>query len=148
MTFADNIKNVRKSVRLNQEEFAQRINDFSKRNKGERTSFNKTNISKWENGKVEPRMDTIRLIASAFEVSPNYLMGMSKKPYYSLNSEDEKDIQKDLERMIQQIESGFYSEETSQYSDETKELIIASLEQAVRIAKIEAKRKYTPKNYK
>jgi len=148
MTFADNIKNVRKSVRLNQEEFAQRINDFSERNKGERTSFNKTNISKWENGKVEPRMDTIRLIASAFEVSPNYLMGMSKKPYYSLNSEDEKDIQKDLERMIQQIESGFYSEETSQYSDETKELIIASLEQAVRIAKIEAKRKYTPKNYK
>lgn len=148
MTFADNIKNVRKSVRLNQEEFARRINDFSERNKGERTSFNKTNISKWENGKVEPRMDTIRLIASAFEVSPNYLMGMSNKPYYSLNSEDEKDIQKDLERMIQQIESGFYSEETSQYSDETKELIIASLEQAVRIAKIEAKRKYTPKKYK
>ena len=41
-----------------------------------------------ETGKVEPRMDTIRLIASAFEVSPDYLIGMSSKPYYSLNKEE------------------------------------------------------------
>lgn len=148
MTFADNIKAVRKSVNLKQDEFAQRINDFSERVKGERTSFNKSNISKWETGKVEPRMDTIRLIASAFEVSPDYLIGMSSKPYYSLNKEDEKDIQKDLERMIQQLESGFYSEETTHYSDETKELIIASLEQAIRIAKIEAKRKFTRNDFR
>lgn len=146
MTFAENIKAIRKSLRLNQEEFAQRINDFSERHNGRDSNFNKTNVSKWENGKVEPRMDTVRLIASTFEVSPDYLLGMSNKPYYSLNKEDEKSIQNDLEKMIQQIDGGLYSEETSQFSDETKELIISTLEQAIRIAKIEAKRKYTPNN--
>ena len=84
MTFAENIKAIRKSLRLNQEEFAQRINDFSERHNGRDSNFNKTNVSKWENGKVEPRMDTVRLIASTFEVSSDYLLGMSCLLYTSM----------------------------------------------------------------
>ena len=99
-------------------------------------------------GKVEPRMDTVRLIASTFEVSPNYLIGMSDEPYFKNQSKEEKDIQKDLQKMIEQLENGLYSKETAEYSEETRELIIASLEQAVKIARMEAKNKFTPKKYK
>ena len=101
-----------------------------------------------ENGKVEPRMDTVRLIASTFEVSPNYLIGMSDEPYFNANNKEDKDIQKDLQKMIEQLENGLYSKETAEYSEETRELIIASLEQAVKIARMEAKNKFTPKKYK
>lgn len=147
MSFASKIKDIRLKYNLNQEEFANRINNYSSF-KDSPTNFNKTNVSKWENGKVEPRMDTVRLIASAFEVSPNYLIGMSDEPYFKNQSKEEKDIQKDLQKMIEQLENGLYSKETAEYSEETRELIIASLEQAVKIARMEAKIKFTPKKYK
>ena len=147
MSFANKIKEIRIKYNLNQEEFANRINYYSQ-NKGSGTNFNKTNVSKWENGKVEPRMDTVRLIASTFDVSPNYLIGMSNNPYFKVENKEEKDIQKDLQKMIEQLENGLYSKETAEYSEETKELIITSLEQAVRIARMEAKNKFTPKKYK
>ena len=88
------------------------------------------------------------MIASTFEVSPNYLIGMSDEPYFNANNKEDKDIQKDLQKMIEQLENGLYSKETAEYSEETRELIIASLEQAVKIARMEAKNKFTPKKYK
>ena len=112
MSFASKIKDIRLKYNLNQEEFANRINNYSSL-KDSPTNFNKTNVSKWENGKVEPRMDTVRLIASTFEVSPNYLIGMSDEPYFKNQSKEEKDIQKDLQKMIEQLENGLYSKETA-----------------------------------
>ena len=89
MSFANKIKDIRLKYNLNQEEFANRINNYSNL-KRSRTNFNKTNVSKWENGKVEPRMDTVRLIASTFEVSSNYLIGMSDKSYFNANHAEDK----------------------------------------------------------
>lgn len=147
MSFASKIKDIRLKYNLNQEEFANRINNYSIL-KGSTTNFNKTNVSKWENGKVEPRMDTVRLIASTFEVSPNYLIGMSDEPYFNSNNKEDKDIQKDLQKMIEQLENGLYSKETAEYSEETRELIISSLETAAKLARMEAKKKFTPNKYK
>lgn len=147
MSFASKIKDIRLKYNLNQEEFANRINNYSSL-KGSTTNFNKTNVSKWENGKVEPRMDTVRLIASTFEVSPNYLIGMSDEPYFNSNNKEDKDIQKDLQKMIEQLENGLYSKETAEYSEETRELIISSLETAAKLARMEAKKKFTPNKYK
>ncbi|UXY42364.1 helix-turn-helix domain-containing protein [Granulicatella adiacens] len=147
MSFANKIKDIRLKYNLNQEEFANRINNYSNL-KRSRTNFNKTNVSKWENGKVEPRMDTVRLIASTFEVSPNYLIDMSDEPYFNPNNTEGKDIQKDLQKMIEQLENGLYSKETAEYSEETRELIISSLEHAIKIARMEAKKKFTPNKYK
>ena len=73
---------------------------------------------------------------------------MSDEPYFKNQSKEEKDIQKDLQKMIEQLENGLYSKETAEYSEETRELIISSLEQAIRIARMEAKNKFTPKKYK
>ena len=146
LSFSIKIKDIRLKYNLNQEEFANRINNYSSL-KDSPTNFNKTNVSKWENGKVEPRMDTVRLIASTFEVSPNYLIGMSDEPYFNANNTEDKDIQKDLQKMIEQLENGLYSKETAEYSEETRELIISSLETAAKLARMEAKKKFTPNLY-
>lgn len=50
--------------------------------------------------------------------------------------------------MIEQLENGLYSKETAEYSEETRELIISSLETAAKLARMEAKNKFTPKKYK
>ena len=74
---------------------------------------------------------------------------LNAQEYQELKRElEEKDIQKDLQKMIEQLENGLYSKETAEYSEETRELIISSLEQAVKIARMEAKNKFTPNKYK
>lgn len=54
-------------------------------------------------------------------------------------------IQKDLQKMIEQW---LYSKENRKYSEETRELIIASLEIAAKLARMEAKNKLIPNKYK
>jgi len=73
---------------------------------------------------------------------------MSDEPYFNPNNTEGKDIQKDLQKMIEQLENGLYSKETAEYSEETRELIISSLEHAIKIARMEAKKKFTPNKYK
>lgn len=75
MSFAIVIKELRESMNLNQEEFANKLNNYAEKSDGlYSSSFNKTNISKWENAKAEPRMDTVRLISETFIISPNLLL--------------------------------------------------------------------------
>lgn len=104
-------------------------------------------IYNWKNS--SPSIDKVEKVADYFNVSTDYLLGRTDEPYWTLNDKDEADIERELERMIEDLDSGVrYSKDMAVYSDETKELLIASLEQAVRIAKMEAKRKFTPKKYR
>lgn len=104
-------------------------------------------ISKWNNS--NPNSEPLLKVANYFGVSTDYLLGRTDEPYWALNSKDDAEIERDLERMIENLDSGLrYSKDMAEYSDETKELLIASLEQAVRIAKMEAKRKFTPKKFR
>jgi transcriptional regulator with XRE-family HTH domain len=66
-----------------------------------------------------------------------------------LSKKEEKDIAKDLERMLSNLESdeglAFMGEPMN---DETKELMKISLENSMRLAKQLVKKKFTPKKYK
>lgn len=152
MIFSDTIKQLRLSKNMNQEEFANALNSFAEKSNGLYSSnFNKTNISKWENGKAEPRMDTIRLIASTFNISPNELMGLEvPKPYYELNAKDERDIETKMRDIMMDLENNalFSKEDQSELSEETRELLRASIENSIRLAKQMAKKKFTPKKYR
>ena len=68
----------------------------------------------------------------------------------TLNKKDEKDIAKRLEQTLSQLESEqdglMFSGEP--LDDETRELLKASLENSITIAKINAKQKFTPKKYR
>lgn len=107
-------------------------------------------IGKWVRQK--PSIDTLQKVADFFDVSTDYLLGRTeKKRYYDLTEKDERDITTELERMIQDLKSSgaiSWSKETAEVDKETHELLIASLENSLRIAKIEAKKRFTPKKYR
>ena len=63
MNIAIRLRELRKEKNMTQEELAKLINST------------KANISKYETGKVEPNIETIRFFAEYFDVSVDYLLG-------------------------------------------------------------------------
>lgn len=100
-----------------------------------------------------PGADKLQSIADYFDVSVDYLLGRTdKKRYYDLTEKDEKDIEKEIENILNDFSnSGFAMADGSTPDDldpEDRELLIASLEQSLRIAKRISKKKFTPKKYR
>lgn len=70
-----------------------------------------------------------------------------------LNSKDERDIQKELQRMIEGLEAdkgyaAFDGQSFEDMDEEDRDLLKNSLEQSLRLAKKLAKQKFTPKKYR
>lgn len=70
-----------------------------------------------------------------------------------LNAKDERDIQKELKSMIDGLSNNtgyaaFDGEAIDDMDEEDRELLIASLENSLRLAKRIAKQKFTPKQYR
>ena len=78
--------------------------------------------------------------------------GQSIKKEIELTPKDERDIQKELQKMIQGLGSNSYAafdgETLDDMDQEDRELLIASLENSLRLAKRLAKEKFTPKKYR
>ncbi len=116
------------------------------------TGVTQTALSNWKTGKSTPTAKTLQKIADYFGVTIDYLM-TGKEPEKDwepkLTEKDEKDMQKELKNLLDQLDSNtglMFDGEAM--DDETKELLKASLEHAVRTARITAKKKYTPKKYR
>lgn len=107
-------------------------------------------ITKWD--KSSPKAESLQKVANYFDVSTDYLLGRTKqKHYYDLTEKDEKNIAEELEEMIEDLKKTgalAYSKETAEVDKETHDLLVASLENSLRIAKIEAKKRFTPKKYR
>lgn len=135
-----NIKNLRQQNRITQSELAKKMN------------VSQQTIGAWETGRAIPSSDTLNELANYFNVSTDYLLGRElEKPYYTLNEKDEKDISKRLESIIDDLQNTdalAFSKEDAELDEETNELLIDALHHALRIAKIKAKKKYTPKKYR
>ena len=114
-------------------------------------NFGKGYISKL--GKSTPNASKIRQIADYFDVTVDYLISgkeSSQEIEVKLTRKDEKDIARRLESTLEELEN---SQDGLMFSgepldDETRELLKASLENSIRIAKINAKKKFTPKKYR
>lgn len=133
----ENIKKYRTSLKMTQVELADALGVFS------------TTVSAWEVGRNKPLIDKIEMMAQIFNVKKSELLGETiEDSTPELTKQDEKNIQKDIETMIQELDNGLYSKDTAEYDEETRQLLIASLEQAARIAKLAAKEKFTPKKFK
>ncbi|MCU7201573.1 helix-turn-helix domain-containing protein [Turicibacter sanguinis] len=115
-------------------------------------------LSDWKNGRSTPKQDKLQKIADYFEVSLDYLIGNTNIRHIAkenknntvLTKKDERDIQKKLDSILKDLDN---SEDTLMYDGEpmddlTKELVKDSLEHIIRLAKISAKEKYTPKKYR
>lgn len=115
-----------------------------------KTDLGNGTISRWDTR--TPGVDKLKKVADYFDVSTDYLLGRTeKRRYYDLTDKDEKDIAKELEEMIEDLKNAgalAFSKKTAEIDKETHELLIASLENSLRIAKIEAKKRFTPKKYR
>jgi len=123
-------------------------------------------LSRIENGKRgTPKAENIQKLAEALSVSYDEIMRMAG--YYKssdtkqeqeqelpeLSEKDERDIAKDLEKMITNLSnddaySQFDGRAIDEMEKEDRELLIASLENSLRMAKRMAKQKFTPNKYR
>lgn len=113
--------------------------------------FARSYVSKFKT--ITPSADKIQKIADFLDVSSEYLLtgeNTSKTTDIQLTRRDEKDIARRLESTLEELENNqdglMFSGEP--LDDETRELLKASLENSIRIAKINAKQKFTPKKYR
>lgn len=136
--FATNLKFLRTKKGLEQKD----ISDFL----GLKSS---TSVTNWEKGTNLARAGHLSELASFFGVSLHDLMNvdLTKASTPELTNKDEQDIQKDIETLIKKLDDGLYSKDTAEYDEETRQLLIASLEQVAMIAKL-ASKKFKPRNFK
>ena len=109
----------------------------------------RTTYVKYETGASEPNFDTLQRLATFFGVSTDYLLGTETKMPV-LTEKDERDIAKELEKTLSRLDGadGALMFDGEPLDDETRELLRVSLENQIRMAKIIAKQKYTPKKYR
>ncbi|MDU2670623.1 MAG: helix-turn-helix transcriptional regulator [Clostridium sp.] len=140
-TLSDRIKQLRKEKNLTQPELGKII------------GMGKTTVSMYETGNSTPGDDIKLKMAEYFNVSIDYLMGISDirnpnaewKP--SLSDKDNKD----LDKIIDNFEKGLSGDimlDGEILDDATKELLLKSVRNAYEFAKINNKAKYTPKKYR
>lgn len=134
MTLVEKIKALCKSKKISIAELERKLD------------FSQGSIRKWD--KQPPGSLKLQKVADYFDVSTDYLLGRTeKKRYYDLNEKDEREITEELQEMIDDLAISF-SKDDAEIDKETRELLIASLENSLRIAKIEAKKRFTPKKYR
>ncbi len=111
--------------------------------------FNKSAVSTWCNGSRLPRMDKVETLAQYFKINRSDLI--EEKSLDTLTVRDNRDIAKDLDRIMEKLqsgESGPASYNGEELDPEAVELFRDELEIALKRLKIINKEKYTNKRYK
>lgn len=142
MTLSKNIRYLRKQKGWGQDVLADKLGYKSY-----------TTIQKWESGVSDPPLKVLHKLALLFNVDMDDLnnkdLTCADTWEPKLTAKDERDIRKDLDEILSSLDSdtGLMFDGEA-IDDETKELLAASLEHAIRTAKITAKKKFTPKKYR
>lgn len=138
-TLGTNIKEARKKAGLTQMELAKL------------TNLSRSYIGDIEKDRYNPSLTTLKAIANALNQPLDTILtdnGINNNEP-TLTARDEKDIKKKLDEALASIDSEalMFDGEPVEMDEETKELLKASLENSIRLAKTLAKKKYTPKKY-
>lgn len=145
-------------------EFSKRLIELRKKKKllqtevAEKIGVARATYGAYEQGNRQPDFDTLERIATFFGVSADYLLGRSdvaqtENDLPQLSAKEERDIAKDLENMLNALDSkdgyaAFDGRDMEDMEEEDRELLKASLENSLRLAKRMAKQKFTPKKYR
>ena len=125
-----------------------KANELSQGDMAEKLDMTTSAYGYYEQGKSKPSPETLSDIADIFGVTTDYLLGRSSNP--KLSHKNEVDIQKDLEAMKENFNKGALQMQLDgeELDDEVIQYILDNLEDALTIAKIKSKEKFTPKKYK
>lgn len=140
MGISENIKLLREQYGLSQKELGQIAGVSDKA------------VSTWEQGIKEPRMGAIQKIADHFGIQKSNIIednGLQSQSV-TLTPRDERQIAADLEKMLADLDNknSMAAMGGTVEDDEDRELLKASLQATMRLAKKIAKEKYTPKKYR
>lgn len=143
-TIGDRIKARRLELDMSQDELARLVGYKS------RSSINKIE----SDGRLLPQRKIME-IANALNTTPAYIMGWEESneteaPSVPLTPRDERQIAADLEKILADLDSknSMAAMGGTVEDDEDRELLKASLQATMRLAKKIAKEKYTPKKYR
>lgn len=110
--------------------------------------MNRSIATFWKSGTV-PKMDTLSKMAQYFGVSVDFLVDAETEKAPALTEKDERDIAKDLERIMTQLETeGDLMFDGDPMSDEARESIRAAMKLGLEAAKLKNKERFTPKKYR
>lgn len=133
-------KNLNRYMEINGKTQSDLINDLG---------FNKSAVSTWCNGSRLPRMDKVETLARYFKINRSDLI--EEKVTDGLTSRDERDIAKDLDALMNKIETGDDSPlryNGEEIDAESKELLRDAIGMSLRHLKIINKEKYNPRKNK
>lgn len=149
MSVGQNIRRAREAKQMTQDELASRMGYKSR-----------STIARIENGDNDVSQSKLKKFSEILDVSIGFLLdgtdsGDSTNEINNnlptLNERDERDIQVRLQNILDDMTK---DDTVALYNGgepmdpETRELMKASLENALRISKLTAKKKFTPKKYK
>lgn len=149
MSVGQNIRKAREEKQMTQDELAKRMGYKSR-----------STIARIENGDNDVSQSKLKKFSEILDVSISFLLdgddptnpaSESDEPSPTLSERDERDIQVRLQNILDDMTKG---DNAALYNGgepmdpETRELMKASLENALRISKLTAKKKFTPKKYK
>ena len=139
MSIGENIKKWRELRNLKQSELAELLGVSDK------------TVSSWEINRTEPKMGMVEKISAALNCKKTDIIGLDDENItndFQLSARDERDISRRLEKTLDDLENqqDALMFDGAPMDDQTRELLKASLENSIRIAKINAK-KFTPKKY-
>lgn len=126
------------------------LNEKSQMNIVNDLRLSQSTVSNWCTGLKLPRMDKIQMLADYFGIEKSDLLE-DKSLKKELTAKDERDIEKDLNRIMDKLmndEEGPATYGGDPINPEAAELFREELQIALRRLKIINKEKYTPKKYK
>ena len=134
MALKENIKNARLALNLTLDDVAKIV------------GVSRQTIQRYESGVIgNIPSDRLEKLAVALHTTPGALMGWDKVDDIDLTAKDEREIESDLEDMMNSMASAAYD---GQDNIENIEAFKATIKAAMIQAKRLAKKKYTPKKYR
>lgn len=105
--------------------------------------------TKWKKTGATPSGETLDKVAAYFNVSTDYLLGKEQKEKPVLTKKDERDISKDLEAIMADLEhSGDLMFDGDPMSAEARESMRNAIELGLKAVKLLNKETYTPNKYR
>jgi transcriptional regulator with XRE-family HTH domain len=140
MSIGERIAQLRNERGLRQPDLAKKLN------------IGTSTLGMWETNKRKPNPEAITQLAEYFDVSTDYLLGVTnKRHYYELTSKDKQEIETQIQNMISGMDSDeslSFFKDGPELTAEDKRLLQASLRQTLTLSKELAKKKFTPKKYR
>ncbi|MBC1521435.1 helix-turn-helix domain-containing protein [Listeria aquatica] len=131
---------------------ARKVRNLTQSDLAKKVNTTKATISNYENKYSSPSGEMISLLADALQTTTDFLLGKTDKidnvPYWELSDKDHKEIDIDLDKILDGNGAGNVNYYGEPLTEEEKEKVATAIRIALEMNKKEAKKRFTPKKYR